>query len=166
MSCVWLCSLALLAATKDDTDENLSSVWFQSYCLHSHYHYHLHLLLWCDQRNSRPQDPFSRWFSDSLSMSANWNCRHCQIFRSSCCSSPGLSFLLTLSLSVSCSPPTLSVVRCYLTHTELGHTETTLPWLIYVNKMWSEDSYLVLPSWQSLNFPPLTRLTGLSLLTH
>ena len=25
-----------LVTTKDDTDENLSSVWFQSYCLHSH----------------------------------------------------------------------------------------------------------------------------------
>ena len=35
---------------------------------HSHNHYHYHLLLWWDQRNSRPQDLFSCWFSDSLSV--------------------------------------------------------------------------------------------------
>ena len=38
-------------------------------------HYHLYLLLWWNQRNSRSQDPFSCWFSDSLSPS------HCLLHR-------------------------------------------------------------------------------------
>jgi len=34
---------------------------------HSLTHYHLYLLLWWNQRNSKPEDLFSCWFSDSLS---------------------------------------------------------------------------------------------------
>ena len=38
---------------------------------HSHTHYLSYLLLWCDQRNSRPQDLFSCcWFSESFSKAA------------------------------------------------------------------------------------------------